>query len=246
MTDRSADGGCSPGQQEQPDRGQGGAAPPHLSSHNEDQQVPSQREVQQDPHQLQPSQGELRHRLDEARGVPTGAATPDQRHPSNTSTHPSDLLDAAPVPSQTFHPTSSSTDPPPTTTSSSTGPTPTTGAITAASSIGRHTPAARLIDRDHSEPSSVPSSGVATPTPDHKEHHRHHLKLRPLIHAVMAFEKSRKFSTGTSVHRKRQMSTLVEKEGHFGPTLTVRCSPRLTPITSWLFARLELRNRKKR
>jgi hypothetical protein len=40
----------------------------------------------------------------------------------------------------------------------------------------------------------------------------------------MAFEKSRKFSTGTSVHRKRQMSTLVEKEGHFGPALTVRSS----------------------
>jgi len=36
----------------------------------------------------------------------------------------------------------------------------------------------------------------------------------------MAFEKGRKFSTGTSVHRKRQMSTLVEKEGHFGPALT--------------------------
>ncbi|KAL1842945.1 hypothetical protein VTJ49DRAFT_3586 [Mycothermus thermophilus] len=36
----------------------------------------------------------------------------------------------------------------------------------------------------------------------------------------MAFEKTRKFSAGTSVHRKRQMSTLVEKEGHFGPSLT--------------------------
>ncbi|KAK4131279.1 glycosyltransferase family 4 protein [Trichocladium antarcticum] len=36
----------------------------------------------------------------------------------------------------------------------------------------------------------------------------------------MAFTKTRKFSTGTSVHRKRQMSTLVEKEGHFGPALT--------------------------
>jgi len=36
----------------------------------------------------------------------------------------------------------------------------------------------------------------------------------------MAMEKSRKFSTGTSVHRKRQMSTLAEKEGHFGPSLT--------------------------
>jgi len=41
----------------------------------------------------------------------------------------------------------------------------------------------------------------------------------------MAFEKGRKFSTGTSVHRKRQMSTLVEKEGHFGPALTVSRTP---------------------
>lgn len=36
----------------------------------------------------------------------------------------------------------------------------------------------------------------------------------------MPAEPVRKFSTGTSVHRKRQMSTLVEKEGHFGPALT--------------------------
>ncbi|KAJ2904344.1 putative glycosyltransferase family 4 protein [Zalerion maritima] len=36
----------------------------------------------------------------------------------------------------------------------------------------------------------------------------------------MAFKNGREFSTGTSVHRKRQMSTLVEKEGHFGPALT--------------------------
>ncbi|OIW25617.1 glycosyltransferase family 4 protein [Coniochaeta ligniaria NRRL 30616] len=36
----------------------------------------------------------------------------------------------------------------------------------------------------------------------------------------MAFEKGRKFSTGTSVHRRRKMSTLVEKEGAFGPALT--------------------------
>ncbi|KAK4466136.1 family 4 putative glycosyltransferase [Cladorrhinum samala] len=56
------------------------------------------------------------------------------------------------------------------------------------------------------------------------EHHHHPTqpisRFRPFIHAVMAFEKARKFSTGTSVHRKRQMSTLVEKEGHFGPALT--------------------------
>ncbi|OAA58465.1 trehalose synthase [Niveomyces insectorum RCEF 264] len=36
----------------------------------------------------------------------------------------------------------------------------------------------------------------------------------------MSFQNSRKFSTGTSVHRKRQMSTLIEKEGAFGPALT--------------------------
>jgi hypothetical protein len=62
--------------------------------------------------------------------------------------------------------------------------------------------------------------------------------IRPLTHAIMAFEQSRKFSTGTSVHRKRQMSTLVEKEGHFGPALTVRetsnalCFARLCPCGS--------------
>ncbi|ERT03363.1 hypothetical protein HMPREF1624_01676 [Sporothrix schenckii ATCC 58251] len=36
----------------------------------------------------------------------------------------------------------------------------------------------------------------------------------------MSFKNGRKFSTGTSVHRKRQMSTLVETEGSFGPSLT--------------------------
>jgi hypothetical protein len=36
----------------------------------------------------------------------------------------------------------------------------------------------------------------------------------------MSLNKGRQFSTGTSVHRKRQMSTLVEKEGAFGPALT--------------------------
>ena len=45
--------------------------------------------------------------------------------------------------------------------------------------------------------------------------------LRPFVQAIMAFEKGRKFSTGTSVHRRRKMSTLVEKEGAFGPALTV-------------------------
>lgn len=110
-------------------------------------------------------------------------------------------------------------------------------AISSASSRTRAaTP--NLVERDHirslasGEPSPL-SSGLATPTPatttaaatastEHPPHQHHHLRsIRPFVHAVMAFEKSRKFSTGTSVHRKRQMSTLVEKEGHFGPALTV-------------------------
>lgn len=44
----------------------------------------------------------------------------------------------------------------------------------------------------------------------------------------MSHKAGRQFSTGTSSHRKRQMSTLVEKEGNFGPALTVSGS-RLTP-----------------
>ncbi|KAJ4291246.1 hypothetical protein N0V88_006246 [Collariella sp. IMI 366227] len=93
-----------------------------------------------------------------------------------------------------------------------------------------------LPDRDNQEdlPSGDPSpasSGTendvesitksSTHAGDHHHHqHRPHKSIRPFIRAVMAFEKSRKFSTGTSVHRKRQMSTLVEREGHFGPSLT--------------------------
>jgi len=70
------------------------------------------------------------------------------------------------------------------------------------------------------------SSHTASPPPERSDSpHWHQPKsLRPFVHAIMAFEKGRKFSTGTSVHRKRQMSTLVEKEGHFGPALTV-CGP---------------------
>jgi len=72
-----------------------------------------------------------------------------------------------------------------------------------------------------SEPSPIPS-GHSSPTPDSfLPKSRKPKSLRPFIAAIMAFEKGRKFSTGTSVHRKRQMSTLVEKEGHFGPALTV-------------------------
>lgn len=52
--------------------------------------------------------------------------------------------------------------------------------------------------------------------------------LFPFVQAIMAFEKGRKFSTGTSVYRRRKMSTLVEKEGAFGPALTV-CSFPLMP-----------------
>ncbi|KAF5697502.1 Trehalose phosphorylase [Fusarium mundagurra] len=44
--------------------------------------------------------------------------------------------------------------------------------------------------------------------------------LRPFILSVMAFKKSRKFSRPISVHRKRQMSTIGEEEGQFGPALT--------------------------
>lgn len=58
--------------------------------------------------------------------------------------------------------------------------------------------------------------------PQHLQHH-HLTNTRPFAEAIMAFEKVRKFSTGTSVHRRRKMSTLVEKEGSFGPALTV-CS----------------------
>ena len=84
----------------------------------------------------------------------------------------------------------------------------------------------RVFERDHiqslasGEPSPLPS-GLATPTEDQTtvKHRSKHIRLLAL--AIMALEKGRKFSTGTSVHRKRQMSTLVEKEGHFGPALTV-------------------------
>ncbi|SCO84437.1 probable CCG-9 trehalose synthase (clock-controlled gene-9) [Fusarium oxysporum] len=44
--------------------------------------------------------------------------------------------------------------------------------------------------------------------------------LRPFILSVMAFKKSRKFSRPISLHRKRQMSTIGEEEGQFGPALT--------------------------
>ncbi|KAK4641455.1 hypothetical protein QC761_501750 [Podospora bellae-mahoneyi] len=72
------------------------------------------------------------------------------------------------------------------------------------------------------DPHEQSSDHTHTDNRSHPDHYNHK-SLRPVVHAVnaaMAFEKGRKFSTGTSVHRKRQMSTLVEKEGHFGPALT--------------------------
>jgi hypothetical protein len=49
--------------------------------------------------------------------------------------------------------------------------------------------------------------------------------IHPFVEVIMPIEKGRKFSTGTSVHRRRKMSTLVEKEGAFGPALTVSLLP---------------------
>ncbi|KAH7169834.1 uncharacterized protein B0J16DRAFT_376711 [Fusarium flagelliforme] len=44
--------------------------------------------------------------------------------------------------------------------------------------------------------------------------------LRPFIQSIMAFTHGRKFSTTTSVHRKRRLSSAAEKEGQFSPALT--------------------------
>ncbi|TPX13378.1 uncharacterized protein E0L32_006108 [Thyridium curvatum] len=76
-------------------------------------------------------------------------------------------------------------------------------------------PFAAFLSKHHHQ-FSPSASGTSTPSDGDHHHHR----LRPFIRAVMAFQNGRKFSTGTSVHRKRQMSTLIEKEGHFGPALT--------------------------
>lgn len=80
-----------------------------------------------------------------------------------------------------------------------------------------HKGLSRLLEHDRYSPDR--SSGQDTPTP--QEHHHPHNVIRPLVKAIMAFEKGRKFSASTSVHRKRKMSTLVEKEGAFGPALNV-------------------------
>lgn len=78
-------------------------------------------------------------------------------------------------------------------------------------------------------------SGDNTQTYDTRSAAPHHHSIKPIATAVMAFEKARKFSTGTSVHRKRQMSTLVEKEGHFGPALTVSTLPTTACLTASTF-----------
>jgi hypothetical protein len=49
----------------------------------------------------------------------------------------------------------------------------------------------------------------------------HNKSLRPVALAIMGLNKGLQFSAVTSMHRKRRMSTLVEKEGVFGPALTV-------------------------
>jgi hypothetical protein len=177
------------------------------------------------------------------------AATPDHRHQNQNQT--SDHLDAAipsqpresrqppetqpfpseeappsvaPPPSANLNLSTTSTDPHLAPSSSTIIPPVKTTATSTSSSISsRQTPIPRVIDRDHirslasGEPSPL-SSGTATPTGQHR---RRFKSIRPIVYAIMALEKGRKFSTGTSVHRKRQMSTLVEKEGHYGPALTV-------------------------
>lgn len=225
------------------------SAPPPLNQEDESRRdVHSHPIPHQDPHQLQLQQGELRHRSDEARGSPPG----QQRHhgqsaqPNTQHQQPSlfQAALAATAQTQSHHhpetqPTSSSTtgahptytqvpsDPLPPSLSSA-GTASLDPLSSASSTTSEGTPAPRIIDRDRirslasGEPSPA-SSGVATPTITHPQHP--HKSIRPFVKAVMAFEKARKFSTGTSVHRKRQMSTLVEREGHFGPALTVCHSP---------------------
>lgn len=174
------------------------------------------------------------------------AATSDHRHQNQTSDHFGAAItsqpreswqppETQPFPSEEAPPsvspprpansnTTISTDPHLAPFSSTTIPPGETTAISTNSSISSsQTPTPRVIDRDHirslasGEPSPV-SSGTATPTGQHRRRFR---SIRPIVYAIMALEKGRKFSTGTSVHRKRQMSTLVETEGHYGPALTV-------------------------
>lgn len=141
---------------------------------------------------------------------------------------------AQPQPKQPWEPQPSTTPAPPV--PSFLPPSSTAGsqiATSTSASTSTSTPTSsafhvRIAEHDYvrslasGEPSPI-SSGSATPSTDPTAHRHRPKSLRPFIHAIMAFEKGRKFSTGTSVHRKRQMSTLVEKEGAFGPALTV-CS----------------------
>lgn len=224
------------------------SAPPPLNQEDESRRdVHSHPIPHQDPQQLQLQQGELRHRS-EARGSPPE----QQRHHGQSAQQPENqhrqpalfqAALAATAQSQSHqHPetqpsSSSTTGPHPTYTSAPSDPLPPSLSSTATPSLdplssassttSEGTAAPRIFDRDRirslasGEPSPA-SSGGATPTTTHPHHP--HKSIRPFVKAVMAFEKGRKFSTGTSVHRKRQMSTLVEREGHFGPALTVcRC-----------------------
>jgi hypothetical protein len=244
MTDRSTDGvSKDSGGEEQPREPQS-SAPPHLPHDPENFELHSRHHPSpdSDPHKLQLQQGELRHQsLPTASGPGnfTGAgssATSEDRHQNQTS----DFLDSD-TPSQPCEPRqpsekqpspSESESPPavaplrPFNTTASTDPHLAPSSSTIPSTEQRtisHSPTPRIADRDHirsvasGEPSPA-SSGTATPTGQHRRRFR---SIRPLVRAIMALEKSRRFSTGTSVHRKRQMSTLVEKEGHYGPALTV-------------------------
>jgi hypothetical protein len=190
----------------------------------------------------------LRHRL--ALGEPPEASdfteTLDQRHAPPTSedsfvTHQHNLLhtSAAPPSQLTPHLTDSPSSTPRFVRRFSSSPPPTQAPFQAPSSLTPPSPEHyhhRDSSKDHRHLPSADSprhqtSGSSTPTG-----HRNK-SIRPFILAIMAFEKGRKFSTGTSVHRKRQMSTLVEKEGHFGPALTVRgdgllCSSVSAPLHS--------------
>jgi hypothetical protein len=93
--------------------------------------------------------------------------------------------------------------------------------LSSSSITGPAPPSADFLPKDiaeHSQASNHPGDSSGTTTEP-----SHHLKsIRPLALAIMSLNKGRQFSTsGTSAHRKRQMSTLIEKEGAFGPALTV-------------------------
>lgn len=251
MTDRStADGTCDPpGQQEVPgaEPVQENTAPPHLpgqSGHSHPHQDPQELHLHQGDLRHSPAA----RGSPPASSESMGPSIPGQRHHSDT--HPeavateshqhqaSSLLhgsipsrrqqqpETQPSSSEAHHPASPSIshNPPASSSSVSAASHIPTEATSATPSSDGYKSSPQAINRDHlsSAASGEPppaSSGIATPT---DTPHKHSKKsIRPFVHAVMAFEKGRKFSTGTSVHRKRQMSTLVEKEGHFGPALTV-------------------------